>query len=693
MQSVWNQAGQAGQGRLLVLTGEAGIGKSRLLDELLAHAQAQGATTSLARCFPGENSLAFGPFLEALRPLLLGESGQSAASALPAWQQNEVARLFPGLLRDAADLLPAPLLESPGGQARFFRALADLLAALLRGEAAGVLAFDDLHWADSATLDLLAWLARRLNGLPFCLALAWRSGESSELQLRQLAQAAQRHGQGAMFTLNRLLAEDVERLVQSGPPIPGIDQTNRGTSHRSAVDSRNRTLARRLYAETEGIPFLLAEQLAALAAGQDAAPEVRIAPATVRDLFASRLESLDGVAAQVISAAAVIGRSFDLETVQAAAGRSEEESLLGLEMLLQRRLVVEQAGEGAGSPPRYDFCHEKLRELVYAETALARRRLHRRVAESFGRRVGRLLGSAAPAAYHYRWAGQEEEAARLYAMAGDEARQLYANAESLAHYRTALALGHPETSRLHRSIGELLTLRGEYVAALLALAQAASGASPADLAGVEEQIGAVYQRRGEWQLAEEHYRAGLDALGGIENHAARAHLFSALSHTAHRRGDDARALALAEQAQTAVFAGNDAQAQADVSNLLGLLARSRGEGEAAIRHLQASLTAAAALADPSAEIAARNNLALALVDSGDFAGAQTHLLAALERCIRWGDRHREAALHNNLADLLHRAGDDEQAMGHLKQAVAIFAEIGEPGALPTNAEIWKLVEW
>ncbi|OUC08237.1 hypothetical protein RY27_10180, partial [Litorilinea aerophila] len=109
--------------------------------------------------------------------------------------------------------------------------------------------------------------------------------------------------------------------------------------------------------------------------------------------------------------------------------------------------------------------------------------------------------------------------------------------------------------------------------------------------------------------------------------------------------------------------------------------------------LQKSLAAAATLPDPGAEIAARNNLALALADQGDFAAAQAHLLSARERCAAWGDRHREAAIQNNLADLLHRAGDDEQAMAHLKQAVILFAEIGEPGALPTNPEIWKLAEW
>lgn len=639
IQTLWQEAGQnqAGQGALLVLTGEAGIGKSRLLDELLAHAQSQGATTALARCFPGESTLAFGTFLEVLTLLLLGENGQRAAAALPLWQQNEVARLFPGLLRETGDLPSAPTLESPGGQARFFQALADLLVGLLGGESAaspvadggakavGVLAFDDLHWADSATLDLLTWLARRLHALPFCLALSWRSGEESQPQLQQLAQATQRSGQGALLSLERLGLEDVDRL------IPGIDRSLPGSPPIGLVDSRNRSLAQRLHAESEGIPFLLVEQLAALGEGREAGAEIRLAPATVRELFASRLESLDGMAVQVLSTAAVIGRSFDLETVQAAAGRSEEESLLGLESLLQRRLVLEQPSEGAGNLPRYDFCHEKLRELVYDDTALARRRLlHRRVAESFGRRVGRQLGAAAQAAYHHRWAGQEEEAAQLYALAGDEARQLYANAEALAHYRTALALGYPETDRLQRSIGELLTLRGEYAGALLALEQAASGASGAALARVEEEIGGVFQRQGMWQLAEEHYRAGLDALGAGDDLAARARLLSAASHTAHRRDDFTRALGLAEEAQSVALSANDTESQANVANLLGLLARSRGDNATAIRHLQSGLDAAAGLPDPSAEIAARNNLALALADSGDFASAQVHLLAALE---------------------------------------------------------------
>jgi tetratricopeptide (TPR) repeat protein len=90
-------------------------------------------------------------------------------------------------------------------------------------------------------------------------------------------------------------------------------------------------------------------------------------------------------------------------------------------------------------------------------------------------------------------------------------------------------------------------------------------------------------------------------------------------------------------------------------------------------------------------VAALNNLALALRATGEIGLATEHTRTALELCARQGDRHREAALHNNLADLLHLGGRHAEAMDHLKQAVAIFAEVGEPGAL--EPEIWKLVSW
>ena len=136
----------------------------------------------------------------------------------------------------------------------------------------------------------------------------------------------------------------------------------------------------------------------------------------------------------------------------------------------------------------------------------------------------------------------------------------------------------------------------------------------------------------------------------------------------------------------------DDQAVAQANNILGILARSRGDLVAAGDHLALSLSMAESLDDPTARVAALNNLALARWDGGETDGAIELVEGALSLCKSLGDRHREAALHNSMSDLLHAAGHPDAAMGHLKQAVAIFAEIGEEAGT-MQPEIWKLVEW
>jgi predicted ATPase len=129
-------------------------------------------------------------------------------------------------------------------------------------------------------------------------------------------------------------------------------------------------------------------------------------------------------------------------------------------------LVTEVKGSSGERGLIYDFSHEKLRTLVYEQASLARRRLlHRRVAEALiSRARGRYdLGPiASQVAHHYRLTGQDTEAAEYFKLAGEHARSLYANAEALTHFQSALALGYPDAAALHEAIGDLHTLLGEY---------------------------------------------------------------------------------------------------------------------------------------------------------------------------------------------------------------------------------------
>jgi predicted ATPase len=670
-------------GHLVVLQGEAGIGKTRLAEEFMHYVQTQGGTSIVARCYEGETNLAYSLFIEGLRTALSRSGTPARLSDVPDHWLSEAARLLPELAGLRPGLSPAPPLDSPGAQSRFFEGIYQLLLALCRGPQTGVILFDDLHWADAASLELLTYLVRRLQGRPLYLLATWRSESAAAApRLQQLLAEAQRGGTATVLNLPRLNQSAVAELI--GSVAAGNHLTEPAN------------LEARLYQETEGLPFFLVEYLTVLAKSGEATPGSDwTMPGGVRGLLRSRLAGVSETGWQLLTTAAVIGRSFDFDTVRAASGRSDEEIVTGLETLIEQGLVTEVKRSGQQSLI-YDFSHEKLRTLVYEEASLARRRLlHRRVAEALvGRARGRYdLGAlAGQIAYHYGLTGQDAEAAEYFKLAGEHARRLYANAEALAHFRAALALGHPEAAALHEAIGDLHTLLGEYSAALTSYETAAALGQAGVLVRVEHKLGNVYHRRGEWELAESYFQAALAAQKEFDLTGESARLYADWSLTAHHQGQTSKALNLAQKARELAESAGDRQALAQVHNMLGVLARSQNDCELACRHLEQSLALAEALGDPSAQIAALNNLALAYGTNGDTSRAINLTETALALCASQGDRHREAALHNNLADLFHAAGQTEVAMTHLKQAVTIFADIGAEAGAP-QPEIWKLVEW
>jgi DNA-binding SARP family transcriptional activator len=683
-----------GDGYFATLEGEPGIGKTRLAEAFLSRARAKGARIIQARCYAGEAGLAYAPFLDAFNMAINQPDAHARLKALPPGTLAEIGRLLPNVFSLAN--IPAEAQQAPfdGAQARFFEALRQGLQALLSGTTPGVVFIDNLHWADSATIDLLTYLARRLKNTGLLVLAAWRN-EPGEIasSLDRLAAELSRSGQAQRLRLKRMSQEAVVALVRAYPGAP------------AAQDAE--VFGMRLYQESEGLPFAVIEylamqmqrtrQTAADSAGPATAPAYTLTwemPGSVRDLLHSRLENMDAAALQLLSTAAVIGRSFDDQTLREISGRSEIETIDGLDALLAAGLVTEQnSQEQASGEIRYDFTHEKLRALIYEETSLARRRLlHRRIAETLSRSPGRRMENPGLIAYHFQQAGLDAQAAEYHLAAGERARRLFANTEAMAHFQAALAAGHPDSARLHEDIGDLHVLRGEYNAALVRYQAAASLCVPGCLANLEHKLGNVYQRLGDWDLAEGHYLAGLEALGDPPDALLQAQFFADRGLLAHARGDMEGAQSLADQSLALAQAAGDPHALAQAYNLLGVLARSNGKPEAAIEALQASLRVAESLNDPLARIAALNNLALVYGEDNNLDESIRLASDALDLCQKRGDRHHEAALHNNLADLLHRAGREEEAMARLKRAVVIFAEIGAPGE-ESRPEIWKLTEW
>jgi predicted ATPase len=656
---------------LMVVEGEAGIGKTRLAEEFLTYVRSRGGRTMATRCYHNEVQLAYAPVTEGLRAALAHQDAAQRLADLPDHALAEAARLLPELTAELSPPLRVSMGEDPGAQGRFLDSLVQVLLALLGETPPGLLVVDDAHLADEGTLDLLTFLVRRVRGRPVGVLVTWRSEElPAEHRLRRLVAETRRAASTTTLLLGRLGSDEVGELVRA-----------------ASADAPAR-LAESVFQETDGLPFFVVEYLRALTDGEKPGQLL----GGVRELLQSRLLGVSEAGMQLLTTAAVIGRLFEFDALRQASGRSDDETVAALEELRRRGLVREVPAAGPGSRLNFDFSHVWLRELVYEETSLSRRRLlHRRVAEALesrhahrARDIGPLAGQIA---LHYQRAGHESQAAEFFRLAGEHARSLYANAESLSHFRAALALGHPAAASLHESIGDLLTLAGQYAAALTSYELAAALCGSTDLPRVEHKLGQLYCRWGEWQRAESHFSsAEAEFTPGLnDRHAQRARLYADWSLAARRRGDIERAVTLANRALELAQVADDAPALVQAHNVLGIVAGSR-------QHLERSLALAEMLNDRAGRIAALNNLALAYGASSENGRAIQTASAALELCVAQGDRHHEAALHNNLADLLHAAGRSEEAMVHLKQAVTIFAEVGS-AADPTQPEIWKLTEW
>lgn len=674
-------------GYFLVVSGEVGVGKTRLVEEFLGYVRARGGMTVTANCYEGESDLAYGPFMEGLR-IALDQGGtiERLEGISPHWLM-EAARMLPQLSNffPGSAIVPSSALEGPGAQTRFFESIRQLLLGICKGESTGVIFVDDIHWGDAASQDLLTYLVRRLNGYPVLILVTWRDEDmDGSHRLHQLVSESQRLSRGSLLPLKRLSYEHMVELVHSSAP---------------ADTEISEEWQARLFQETEGLPFFVVEYLAE---GAKTSLEDWSIPQTVRDLLRARISTVSETGWQLLTAAAVIGRSFDLETLREASGRSETETVQELERLLNAGLISERShGEEIGrtNVPRilFDFNHEQLRAVVYEETSLARKRLlHRRVADAlvnqlYNRREYGVMASQL--AHHYRLAGEESKAAQFFKVAGEYARGLYANKEALSHFQTALALNHPETALIYEEMGDLQTLMGDYDAARNNYEAAAALTNADSSARLEGKLGELYHRIGEWQLAETHFRAAEEKLGESGDAGERARLYTYWSRTAHHKGESERAIQLARQSLELAENQQDPRALVRVHNVLGILARSQGKIDEATSHLEQSLAIAEKLDDIEARVAALNNLALVYGEDDKLDQAIETVKTALELCVRQGDRHREAALHNNLADLLHADGRSEEAMEHLKKAVVIFSEIGEEAGKPTQPEIWKLTEW
>ena len=700
LRSAWRSAGAPGapgadgaRGRAVAIIGQAGSGKSRLVEELRAEAVGAGGTVLVARCHDGESALPFVLAADLLRSAL--NVCPELPDLLPAQTIAMAGRLVPGLA-DVQQDPRSPALDSPAAVARMYAAIADTLLVAAGAPAqggngqrrpAGVIAVEDVHWADNSSLGLLSYLVRRLAGWPLLLALTWQPEQAG--RLRVLRAAFGEAGPLGGTIEPGPLGPDAIRSLLSLPGTPPVD-----------VDL--------LLAETHGLPMLVREYVEALRSAEapaapGASPDGAQAvladwwpPASVRELFLARLRAASEPTLQVLTAAAVLGSDADADLLQAVSGRGEDEIVEAIEEAVARSLLTENPPPAVGGAPSYQFRYEAMRKTAYDSASLARRRLlHGRAADVLAPRhqrdpVGTPAGTVAE---HLQLAGRDSAAAEWWWLAAARARELYAHAEARGYLARALALGYPQLpGRI--ALGEELVVLGRYREALAEFETAAAIASGqhdgdrAALAGIEHKLADVHHRLGDWDLAEAHL-ATVAELADDPGHLARAAGDRAV--VAFRRGDTIQAEVFGQAALDSARAAADPGAMAQALNVLGMLAARGGDTDAAEKYLRDSLAEARRLPELGAAVAALNNLARLLAETGHGTEALALATEALELGSELGDQHRVAALHTNLADLLHAAGQREAAVTHLKEAARRFAAVDADDH--PRPEIWMLVEW
>ena len=449
-------ASAQGQPQLVVISGEPGIGKTRLASEFLTWTGGQGASMLRGRAYETGGGLAYQPISDAVRRALRSEADPKTLLS-PIWLA-ELSRLLPELLERFPDL-PQPGSDAAVARTRLFEAVTRLgLNQAARGPL--VVFIDDLQWADEASLELLAYAVRRWceEEATVLLVLTARSENlAASGHLQAWLTALARELPSLSLALGALSAEDTARLVET---IAGASPAFAGWLH----------------AQTGGQPLFISETLKSLAERDLIAPDAngwRIVPQTlegenepslnsasapgVRAVIEARFSRLSPDARALLEAGAVLGQAFDFERLRDVADLNEREALGALDELLRSRLLLENAS-------LYAFSHDRVRETAYDGAGDARRRVYHRRAYH-----GRSGSRAAPAdlARHALAAHLWLEGFQASVLAGDQAKAVYAWRESAEHYGRArkILLERPDGVDVsqHLDTREVLDVYGNLV--------------------------------------------------------------------------------------------------------------------------------------------------------------------------------------------------------------------------------------
>jgi predicted ATPase len=673
---------EAGSPATVVAAGEAGVGKTRLVAELLARVRAHGALALSGGCLNvGEGVVAYAPLVEALRSLG-GAINPAELERVLGSARAELARLVPELgARGTADGQAAPD-AGPLVPGRLFELLLGVLHRL--AECGPLLVVvEDLHWADQSTHDLLSFLVRNLRA-GVALLLTYRSDELHRRHpLRPFLAELDRSGRTERLELGRLGRRELGELLAGirGEPAPAA-------------------LVSEILARSEGNPFFAEELLAARVEGAGESAEL---PEVLRDLLLARVEALPQATHQLLQIAAVAGQRVDHHLLAEVAGQPSESLVELLREAVAHHVLVVGAGNGA-----YAFRHALVQEAVYDDLLPVQRPpLHAAYARALAARI-KGQGDAATAelgrlAYHWHAAHDLGRALLGSVAAGQAAEAAYAQAEAAGHYERALELWDqaPEAAASSPLDRGSLLMRAAQAASRSgahgrALALANQVLTETDVTAEPIRAGALLERIARYQWLAGEVAA---AMASVERAVAiipaeppsaeRALALAAHGQMLMLRSRHQAAQARCEEAAAVARSAGARAVEGHALNSLGTSLGSRGHLEAAVASLKQAQTIAAELGDPDELCRAYHNLGCIYVTSGCYDDAVHTALECRALARRFGQMSAIGTVSSSVA------AEALLALGRLHEAEHLFEELldldleprghGVPAACPECA--------
>jgi DNA-binding CsgD family transcriptional regulator len=670
---------RGGAGQVALIVGEAGVGKSRMLREMTDAARDAGFFILRGASFESERSIPYAPLLDLVR-LFAASSAPAVVAHVLGPAASDLVAMFPELRSVLPDAVASAAVDPESDKRRLFGALAQTITTLARTQPV-FLSFEDVHWTDDATLDLIFHLARSHSALAVGIALTYRAEEAGP-RLTRLIADLERAGLVAPLPVHALDRDGVEEMLHA---IFGGRETLGGE------------FVETLHGLTEGNPFFVEETLKALITAGDltstngawrARPLERVrVPQTAIEAVRRRLASLSVPARAVASTAAVAGRRFDFELLRVLTQHDESTLLAHVKELIAAQLVVEESAD------QFAFRHALTREAIYAEL-LGRERvaLHREVAAALERmHAGSLAAVTEPLAYHTWAAGDWGRAADYSAEAGRHALALSAPREAVAHldraFEASAKAGTEVALELHLVRGRANEILGEFQRAdedfRTALNLARVAGDPRAEWSALYSLGLLWAAR-DYTRAGDYRRAALDVSRSIGDGAIIARSLNRVGNW-HINVEEPRAgLPYHEEALAIFQAAGDPSGVAETIDLIAMVHHCAGDEHAAANFYEQSI---ALFRDRGDRRGLANALGLLALGSGSYHVSATtpyftptagNELAATESVrlaeqIDW--RAGETAVRFYLADALAWRGEYDRAFPMIREAIKNAEEI------------------